>query len=154
MGERNSGDSNANAVQRDAAMVSLIVHGHNLVTRLALLSQAEKEAVLALVAIGQAVAGYAHTPRPDAEVLESFVRTLDALSPVNAHRLLPNSLLHACRDEFGAYELAVARCLEGGRRKREECEREAVDLSVSASVTAQIRSLYTMLAPAVGVTRR
>lgn len=83
--------------QRDAAMISLIAYGQNLIARLALLTQAEKDAVLAMIIIGQSLASYADGIQPDKEVIESFERTLQGLSPAMAQRIMPLSLYCVCQ---------------------------------------------------------
>ncbi|UCH52399.1 MAG: hypothetical protein JSW09_07155, partial [Pseudomonadota bacterium] len=54
--------------QRDAAMIALVAHAQGLITRLAMLTETEREAVLALVVIGEAAAHYARSASPDREV--------------------------------------------------------------------------------------
>jgi hypothetical protein len=84
--DRRQLDSRANILaQRDAAMISMIAHGQTLISRLAMLAQVEKEAVLALVVIGESLTEYAHTVRPDSAVMESFEHILESLSPLSAH---------------------------------------------------------------------
>lgn len=113
------------AIRRDAAMIALVAHAQGLVARLALLTQAEREAVLALVLIGRAAAGYVRAIRPDSEVIESFARLLESLSPEGVRRLAPQ-----VRAQFFQKELAAGAAAGTG------------------GLTAQLRSLHAALVPA------
>jgi hypothetical protein len=104
-------------------MIALVAHAQGLVARLALLTQAEREAVLALVLIGRAAAGYVRGIRPDSEVIESFARLLESLSPEGVRRLAPQ--VHS---QFFQKELAAGAAADG--------------------LTAQLRSLHAALVPA------
>jgi hypothetical protein len=135
--------------QRDAAMISLVAHGQTLITRLAMLTQVEKEAVLALVAIGQSLAGYARGIRPDKEVIESFERTLEALSPEGVRRAMPHSLLYACQEQSSAYAHAVAKCLAGSGKRYDDCELAAA-AEANAEIachTIHLKALHAALVP-------
>lgn len=130
-------------VQRDAAMISLIAHAQTLMTRLAMLTQNEKDAVLALVAIGQALTGYAHAIRPDREVLESFGRTLETLSPEFVRRVTPHSLPYACREPSGAHDRAVMNPRDGHEQRRDAEGGAAAEV---ACVALHLKALYAVLA--------
>lgn len=86
-------DENGNAIkaallQRDALMTLLLAQSHELIQQLALLSGAEKNAVIGLAAIGHVAGAYAHAPQPDPELVAGFQRALASLSPAASRRLV------------------------------------------------------------------
>lgn len=138
-------------LHRDSTALSLVAMGHSLAATLCPLSTAERDAVVALVAVGQAIAIYARGTKPDREIIESFERTLATLAPVLAVRLAASSPVLGCRDETAAYAAAVSRCVRRGKNPRDECERASV-----AEAVAEIACLakrIELLKEAIGTFR-
>ena len=138
--DRRQLDSRANILaQRDAAMMSLIAHGQTLITRLAMLTQVEKEAVLALVVIGESLTEYAHTVRPDSVVMESFEHILESLSPLNAHCARSLNPLRV----MTSYQACYA-----GQNDPDEPAMTAEAVSEMVCLILNLKSLHVALVPA------
>jgi len=149
MDERQTDNRNVILAQRDAAMISLIAHSQTLITRLAMLTQTEKEAVLALVVIGQSLASYAHAIRPDNEVIESFERTLENLSPESARRVMPHGLLNARQEQFSISAHTDADDLSGNRIQHDsEPVMESEAMAEIVCHTLSLKVLHAALVPA------
>ena len=134
--------------QRDAAMISLIAHGQTLITRLAMLTQAEKETVLALVVIGQSLASYAHAIRRDDEVIESFERTLEGLSPRSARRIMLHGHLYARQGQLSTCAHIVANDLSGNRiRHDSKPDMESEAMAEIVCHTLSLKALHAALVP-------
>lgn len=87
MNARNPTMEEAALMQRDAAMMLLIAQAQALIQQLALLANSEKAAVAGLIATGEAVAVYAQSERPDAEVVSRFDCLLAGFAPATARRI-------------------------------------------------------------------
>ena len=111
-------------MHRDATMLLLVAKSQNAIQQLALLAGSEKAAVVSLVAVGQAVSAYAHSTRPDKEVLANFEQVLAMLSP--------HTMKHACKQRMN-------------RTDTEKCRVEDV-LAEMADMTRDIKELLAALA--------
>jgi len=87
MNAENPVTDEAALMQRDAAMMLLIAQAQALIQQLALLANSEKAAVAGLIATGEALAVYAQSERPDAEVVFRFDCLLEGFAPAMSRRL-------------------------------------------------------------------
>jgi len=77
----------AETMRCDAAMIALVAHAQGLVSHLMQLTEAQRDAVVALIAIGQAAHRYRCRTHPDNLLLDSFEHLLESLSPQVTQRL-------------------------------------------------------------------
>jgi len=112
----------ADTMRRDAAMIALLAHAQGVAEHLMRLPEAQCEAVVALVAIGQATIRYRFGISPNKQIIGSFDQLLESLSP-ELSQLLEE------RGQFGlAHEISQAA------------------LTSDRELTVTLRSLYGALA--------
>jgi len=131
-------------MQRDALLTLLIAQSVNLTQQLALLAGSEKAAVARLVAIGQAIAIYARTVRPDPQVTASFDHVLSSFSPILDRRSGISQARQACLEIVGASTAALSSCLQAGK-PFEWCQRESL-AETDSETAALCRYLKALLA--------
>lgn len=71
----------AETMRCDAAMIALLAHAQGVAEHLMRLPEAQRAAVVALVAIGQATIRYRCGVSPNKQIIDSFDQLLESLSP-------------------------------------------------------------------------